>query len=307
MSRVLQASIRAGEKTTRTAERLLHADQPQVHLPRYVRELRDAARFPRGPGDPNLYEDAVKRWERQVARLGQGQAGGIGEYTMRSASQQLIADLRKAKPAQVDKVVDRWVLERARHQARVVARHESVEAYRDQAVEGWKQEEWVKGLRWTISPSHPKPDICDCLANQDLYGLGPGGYPLNQRPRTPHTSCLCGQVPIADPHHLKREIARLKGTDEPPRPWESGRTESGEEWLLRQPESAQRAILGPTRARLLKQGERIMTQDRANFRKVHNLLGKPKPERDMGPKVDATKIVEADRKKMVQPYPALTL
>jgi hypothetical protein len=304
MSRVLQASIRAGEKTTRTAERLLHADQPQVHLPRYVRELQEAARFPRGPGDPNLYEDAVKRWTKQVARLGQGSKGGIGEFTLRSASQQLIADLRKAKPAQVDKVVNRWVLERARYQARVVARHESVEAFRDQSVKQWQEQEWVKGVRWALSPSHRHRDVCDVLANQDLYGLGPGGYPLDRIPSR-HVSDLCSQSPIVDAHHQKREIAKLKGTEEPPKPWLSGRKETGEEWLMRQPEAAQRAIAGPTRARMLKQGKRIMTRDNAEFRKVHNLLGKPKPERDMGPKVDATKLVKADRASMVQQYPAL--
>ena len=35
----------------------------------------------------------------------------------------------------------------------------------------------VAGLKFLLSPRHPKPDICDLLAAQNLYGLGPGVYP----------------------------------------------------------------------------------------------------------------------------------
>lgn len=33
------------------------------------------------------------------------------------------------------------------------------------------------GFRFLLSPRHPKPDICDLLASQNLYGLGKGVYP----------------------------------------------------------------------------------------------------------------------------------
>lgn len=33
------------------------------------------------------------------------------------------------------------------------------------------------GFRFLLSPRHPKPDICDLLASQNLYGLGEGVYP----------------------------------------------------------------------------------------------------------------------------------
>jgi hypothetical protein len=33
------------------------------------------------------------------------------------------------------------------------------------------------GWRYLLSPRHPKPDICDLLSSQNLYGLGPGVYP----------------------------------------------------------------------------------------------------------------------------------
>ncbi|MFG6440504.1 hypothetical protein [Roseateles sp. LKC17W] len=33
------------------------------------------------------------------------------------------------------------------------------------------------GFRFLLSPRHPRPDICDLLARQNLHGLGPGVYP----------------------------------------------------------------------------------------------------------------------------------
>jgi hypothetical protein len=33
------------------------------------------------------------------------------------------------------------------------------------------------GVRYKLSPAHPRPDICDLLSSQNLHGLGPGVYP----------------------------------------------------------------------------------------------------------------------------------
>lgn len=46
------------------------------------------------------------------------------------------------------------------------------------------------GFRFLLSPLHPKPDICDLLASQNLYGLGAGVYPDAKRcpwPAHPNT------------------------------------------------------------------------------------------------------------------------
>ena len=46
------------------------------------------------------------------------------------------------------------------------------------------------GWRYLLSPAHPKPDICDLLSTQNLYGLGAGVYPDRQRtpwPAHPNT------------------------------------------------------------------------------------------------------------------------
>lgn len=285
MRRQIVASQRAGESVERVAERLLDLDRPHVELPAHVEELRDAARFALERGDENLYERAVDRWQARIRRLGERQADGTlaaGSTTMRSATAQLVRDLRRARPEQLRTIVDRWVLDRARYQARVVARTETVEAFRDGYRGATMSQPYVKGYRWTLSNRHGKPDVCDVLANQDLHGLGPGGYPVDEVPSTPHPLDLCSQVAIVDAQHFQRELARMRGQPEPPRPWERGTRETGAEWLARQSEADRVAILGPTRARVFAERPgRVVTPD-GHVRPVHAVLGRPTPERSRG-------------------------
>jgi hypothetical protein len=46
-------------------------------------------------------------------------------------------------------------------------------AYMKQA----EQTPGFRGFRFTLSPAHPKPDICDEIAANDGFGLGPGVFP----------------------------------------------------------------------------------------------------------------------------------
>lgn len=50
---------------------------------------------------------------------------------------------------------------------------------------------WVEGMKWNLSGSHPRPDICNEFADQDGYNLGSGVYPPNETPGKPHPQCLC--------------------------------------------------------------------------------------------------------------------
>ena len=56
------------------------------------------------------------------------------------------------------------------------------------------------GFKYLLSPLHPKPDICDLLAAQNLYGLGAGVYPtakLTPWPAHPNTLSFV-QIVFAD-------------------------------------------------------------------------------------------------------------
>ena len=72
-----------------------------------------------------------------------------------------------------------------------------------------------KGVRFILSASHPEYDICDVHCNLDDYGLGPGGYPLDEAPDYPfHPNCLCIMTQInEEPDDF---LARLKAWDKDP-------------------------------------------------------------------------------------------
>lgn len=57
----------------------------------------------------------------------------------------------------------------------------------------------VAGVKWNLSTRHPRYDVCDILASQDLYGLGKGVYPSATIPPRPHPNCFCFQADVLRP------------------------------------------------------------------------------------------------------------
>jgi len=68
------------------------------------------------------------------------------------------------------------------------------EAYRN----GLKAHPEIVGERFVLSPNHPEPDICDDLAAQDLFGMGPGVYPVGQAPWPAHPNTMSYLVAVFD-------------------------------------------------------------------------------------------------------------
>lgn len=53
------------------------------------------------------------------------------------------------------------------------------------------------GMRYRLSGSHPRQDVCSALASADPDDLGPGVYKLQNFPLLPqHPNCLCAAVPV---------------------------------------------------------------------------------------------------------------
>lgn len=71
-----------------------------------------------------------------------------------------------------------------------LSRTEINNAHREGQIHSARLSPWVQGLKWNLSASHPKPDICDEWATQDLYGLGKGVYPFDEVPLD-HPNGLC--------------------------------------------------------------------------------------------------------------------
>ena len=72
-----------------------------------------------------------------------------------------------------------------------VLRTESNRAYRQGLAIYAKDKEWVQGLKWNRVAGAEPCEICDGLADDDNFGLGPGIYPSDNAPDSGHPHCLC--------------------------------------------------------------------------------------------------------------------
>lgn len=78
---------------------------------------------------------------------------------------------------------------RLKYNVERLARTEMNNAFRESAIQSAKRAPWVRGLKWNLSASHPKPDICDDWASAD-NGMGPGVYAPNDVPQE-HPNGFC--------------------------------------------------------------------------------------------------------------------
>lgn len=119
------------------------------------------------------------------------------------------------------------------------------------------------GWRLLLSPRHPRPDICDLLASQNLYGLGPGVYPTRElTPWPPHPNFLSflemvfqDEVTDADRAGKETELQALQRLAPEIRAGALGQTKAEyfDQGLLTR--GAIRSPLRAVRARLERQGK----------------------------------------------------
>ena len=83
-----------------------------------------------------------------------------------------------------------------RAKAMRLARTEINNAYWESARRASIESPVVKGIRWELSGRHPEYDVCNLLAESDLFELGIGVYPSQYLPPKPHPNCLCYQVDV---------------------------------------------------------------------------------------------------------------
>ncbi len=78
------------------------------------------------------------------------------------------------------------------YEALRLARSEMTAAYGDATLSAAKVSPSCSGVKYILSASHPRPDICDDITGTDRYGLGIGVYPIDEAPLYPfHPNCLC--------------------------------------------------------------------------------------------------------------------
>ena len=82
----------------------------------------------------------------------------------------------------------------ASYDAMRLARTEITRAHTEAQRVAGAMNPFVQGLQWVLSPSHPKPDICDEYARGGPNG--DGVYSLDTVPTVPHPHCLCYRLNV---------------------------------------------------------------------------------------------------------------
>lgn len=72
-----------------------------------------------------------------------------------------------------------------------LARTELNNAFHNRQIASAQERPWVIGVKWNLSGSHPRSDVCDQLASEDRHDMGSGVFPKGDVPGKPHPHCLC--------------------------------------------------------------------------------------------------------------------
>lgn len=109
----------------------------------------------------------------------------------------VLTALERDESGLVSKAVDRAVTAKVGYNNKRIARSEFSRAYNMTFERAIQEDDGIIGYKVVLSSRHFPPDICDCYAEADLYGLGPGVYPKGVGANIPfHPNCLCGKIPV---------------------------------------------------------------------------------------------------------------
>lgn len=168
------------------------------------------------------------------------------------------AKLQAARAAGISEAVQRRMVAEesggALYNAKRVMRTEINRAHGEAYMASAEAAPDFGGHQYLLSPAHPRPDICDLLSTQNLYGLGPGVYP--DRARTPWP---------AHPNTISftLRVAKSAITDE-----DRAGKETTMEALARLTEKQQEGVLGQGKAALYDAGRLTKGMIRAPLRAV---------------------------------------
>lgn len=147
----------------------------------------------------------------------------------------------------------------ALYQAQRVFRTEINRAHGEAAMAGMAAHPDFAGFRFLLSPGHPKHDICDLLAAQNLYGLGPGVYPSREKcpwPAHPNT------ISYVDPVYADEISAADRAGKETPMAA-----------LARLPATVREGVLGKGKAEVFDAGQMKQGMIRSSLSAVRRRVG----------------------------------
>lgn len=136
-------------------------------------------------------------------------ARGIEKYVKNGAK-----SFAKDYPNMMSRMQGR-VPEDISYEALRLARTEMTSAYGMGTMKSATLNPANRGVKYILSASHPKYDICDEITSADRHGMGPGAYPIDEAPEYPfHPNCLCIMTMVnEEPEEL---LNRLRAWEQDP-------------------------------------------------------------------------------------------
>lgn len=178
-----RAAAEAAESAVETLSRVVYASLPERDAERLTRSLRATGRAG--------IEAAYARVPRPLSALvykNQALTRGVIDGLIRSG---LIRGLSAKELArEVYRYVSPTAPGGASYAAMRLARTEINNAFHEQQIKV-AESPGVRGVKWNLSGSHPRPDVCNQYAERDHANLGRGVYRVGDVPGKPHPHCFC--------------------------------------------------------------------------------------------------------------------
>lgn len=178
-----RAAAKAAESAVETLSRVVYASLPERDAEALIRSLRATGRA----GIEAAYARIPRALSEAVYRNQAVSRGIIDDLIKRGLSQGLSA---KELARDVYRYVSPTTPGGASYAAMRLARTEINNAFHQQQI-AVANAPGVQGVKWNLSGSHPKPDICNDYADGDHAGLGRGVYRVGDVPGKPHPHCFC--------------------------------------------------------------------------------------------------------------------
>ncbi len=160
-----------------------------------IEKLRNSAKaMIKGKISKEKWKKILKQYQNYIKKRKES------PYGVKNAHEQLLKNLTKAVDEAslqaVDEAVKWYMYDKQLYNIRRITRTETSNIYHQMVIQSYKDNEFLKGYKWKLSPAHKIKDICDEYANVD-FGLGKGVWPKDKVPqRKPHPHCTCIIEPV---------------------------------------------------------------------------------------------------------------
>lgn len=178
-----QAAAKAAESAIETLSRTVYASLPERDAEALIRSLRASSRA----GIQAAYARVPRALSAAVYR-NQAVSRGIIDGLIRQGLIQGLSAKELAR--EVYRYVSPTTPGGASYAAMRLARTEINNAFHEQQIKT-AHAPGVKAVKWNLSGSHPKPDVCNQYAEEDHADMGAGVYRVGDVPGKPHPHCFC--------------------------------------------------------------------------------------------------------------------